>query len=197
MRERRSRLGGLPEWPKGADCKSAGASLRWFESTTLHTYQRDRASSRSPFVSFRGRSSVGRASAFQAERRRFESDRPLVFRSASPLAPAAVQPRPEEGPPAARRPVSSAPPNRRRSPPALRLSCLSRSSSVPDPRSSRLANARAFVDPRPGSSEVEHLLGKEEVVSSILILGSIPPSREIQGESASCRKKSSFVPSPT
>ena len=26
----------MPERPKGADCKSAGTSLRWFESTSLH-----------------------------------------------------------------------------------------------------------------------------------------------------------------
>src|SRR5438445_13887126 len=26
----------MPEWPKGADCKSAGLCLRWFESTSLH-----------------------------------------------------------------------------------------------------------------------------------------------------------------
>ncbi len=28
--------GGVPEWPKGADCKSAGDSLRRFESFPLH-----------------------------------------------------------------------------------------------------------------------------------------------------------------
>ncbi len=47
----------------GADCKSAGASLRRFESFSLHQ--------------FRGSSSVGRASAFQAECREFESRLPL------------------------------------------------------------------------------------------------------------------------
>src|SRR5204862_4148726 len=55
--------GGVPEWPKGADCKSAGVSLRRFESFPHH--------------SARGRSSVGRASAFQAEGRGFEPRRPL------------------------------------------------------------------------------------------------------------------------
>ena len=30
------RHGGVPEWLKGADCKSAGARLRWFESNPLH-----------------------------------------------------------------------------------------------------------------------------------------------------------------
>ncbi len=29
-------IGQLPEWPNGADCNSAGASLRWFESITAH-----------------------------------------------------------------------------------------------------------------------------------------------------------------
>ena len=30
--------GQLPEWPNGADCNSAGVSLRWFESITAHGY---------------------------------------------------------------------------------------------------------------------------------------------------------------
>ena len=46
-----------------ADCKSAGVSLRWFKSIPAHTS---------------GSSSVGRASAFQAEGRGFESRLPLV-----------------------------------------------------------------------------------------------------------------------
>ena len=28
--------GEVPKWPNGADCKSAGLCLRWFESTPLH-----------------------------------------------------------------------------------------------------------------------------------------------------------------
>ena len=32
----RVRLGGVPEWLKGADCKSVGLRLRWFESSLLH-----------------------------------------------------------------------------------------------------------------------------------------------------------------
>jgi hypothetical protein len=28
----------VPEWPKGADCKSAGVSLRWFESIPRHHF---------------------------------------------------------------------------------------------------------------------------------------------------------------
>ena len=31
-----SGLGEVPKWPNGADCKSAGLCLRWFESTPLH-----------------------------------------------------------------------------------------------------------------------------------------------------------------
>ncbi len=32
--------GKLPEWPNGADCKSAGLRLRWFESITSHSKKR-------------------------------------------------------------------------------------------------------------------------------------------------------------
>ena len=111
-------FGGLPEWSKGADCKSAGFGLQWFKSTTLHrprTISDVEANTERVRGSIdRGSSSVGRASAFQAECRRFEPGLPLrVF----------------EG------------------------------------------NQR-IISTRPGSSVVEHLLGKEEVVSSILILGS-------------------------
>ena len=58
-------LGRIPEWPNGADCKSAGLYLRWFESIFAH--------------SFCGSSSVDRASAFQAEGREFEPRLPLFF----------------------------------------------------------------------------------------------------------------------
>ena len=30
--------GGVPEWLKGADCKSVGLRLRWFESSLLHQH---------------------------------------------------------------------------------------------------------------------------------------------------------------
>jgi hypothetical protein len=72
------------------------------------------------FGGTRGSSSVGRASAFQAECRRFEPGLPLRL-------------------------------------------------VIPDPRN----NTRI----RPGSSVVEHLLGKEEVGSSILLLGSRPAAQ--------------------
>ena len=34
--QERAEDGGVPEWLKGADCKSAGLRLRWFESNPLH-----------------------------------------------------------------------------------------------------------------------------------------------------------------
>ena len=33
--------GGVPEWLKGADCKSVGLRLRWFESNLLHQNRLD------------------------------------------------------------------------------------------------------------------------------------------------------------
>ena len=56
-------VGQIPEWPNGADCKSAGFRLRWFESIFAHKNC--------------GSSSVDRALAFQAEGRGFESRLPL------------------------------------------------------------------------------------------------------------------------
>ena len=53
----------MAEWLKAADCKSVDVSLRRFESFFPHE--------------FCGCSSAGRASAFQAEGREFESRRPL------------------------------------------------------------------------------------------------------------------------
>src|SRR5208283_597868 len=61
-------FGGLPEWPKGADCKSAGYA---FDGSNP-------SPSTAKNVRSRGSSSVGRASAFQAERRRFEPGLPLA-----------------------------------------------------------------------------------------------------------------------
>src|SRR5436190_10501524 len=67
--------GGMPERPKGADCKSAGSRLRRFESFSLHQPERKRGA--------RGNSSAGRASAFQAECHGFESRFPLHTRERS------------------------------------------------------------------------------------------------------------------
>ena len=38
---RGAKQGKLPEWPNGADCKSAGVRLRWFESITSHSKKRE------------------------------------------------------------------------------------------------------------------------------------------------------------
>ena len=64
--------GQIPEWPNGADCKSAGLRLRWFESIFAH-----------PIC---GSSSVDRALAFQAEGRGFESRLPLTKESLARLS---------------------------------------------------------------------------------------------------------------
>lgn len=73
----RFRIGEVPKRPKGADCKSAGVCLRRFESSPLHweSLELPRHEER---ATARGNSSVGRASAFQAERRGFESRFPLL-----------------------------------------------------------------------------------------------------------------------
>ena len=67
--------GGVPEWPNGADCKSAGVRLRWFESIRPHSLCHNELL-RLP-VSGEGKnecgsSSAGRAIAFQAIGREFE-----------------------------------------------------------------------------------------------------------------------------
>ena len=64
LHDKRLKNGQIPEWPNGADCKSAGVRLRWFESIFAHK-------------KFCGSSSVDRALAFQAEGRGFEPRLPL------------------------------------------------------------------------------------------------------------------------
>ncbi len=54
----------MAEWSKAADCKSAGVSLRRFESCPPQKYA--------------GVAQLARASAFQAEGRGFESRLPLI-----------------------------------------------------------------------------------------------------------------------
>jgi hypothetical protein len=71
--------GEVPEWPKGTDCKSVGVRLRRFESFPPH-HLAPRESVRRRLIS--GSSSVGRALAFQAGRRGFESRLPLRQRDA-------------------------------------------------------------------------------------------------------------------
>ncbi len=62
--------GEVPEWPKGADCKSAGDAFGGSNPPLSTTFM---------LVSLSGNSSAGRASAFQAEGRGFESRFPLHF----------------------------------------------------------------------------------------------------------------------
>ena len=69
--------GEVPERPKGADCKSAGERLRRFESSPLHS---ERAKDGNRKMR-RGSSSDGRARAFQARGRGFDSRLPLVAAS--------------------------------------------------------------------------------------------------------------------
>ena len=67
--------GDVAEWTKAADCKSAGVSLRRFESCHPQTF----FSTEGRFVenSSAGVAQLARASAFQAEGRGFESRLPL------------------------------------------------------------------------------------------------------------------------
>lgn len=73
-------FGGVPEWPNGADCKSAGVCLRWFESIRPHSL----SLKSKPGIPVQaigknkcGSSSAGRAIAFQAIGREFEPRLPL------------------------------------------------------------------------------------------------------------------------
>jgi hypothetical protein len=80
-----SKSGGVPEWPKGADCKSVGSA---FGGSNPPPSTRQPVSMGRPSV-LRGNSSVGRASAFQAECRGFESRFPLQLnlRCKPPVVP--------------------------------------------------------------------------------------------------------------
>ena len=81
--------GEIPKWPTGADCKSAASQLRRFESCSPHHITHGAKGPglphRSAFLSS-GSSSVGRASAFQAECRGFESRLPLFHDRGGPGA---------------------------------------------------------------------------------------------------------------
>ena len=70
--------GYIPEWPNGADCKSAGFRLRWFESICTHSKIENEKCC--------GNSSVDRALAFQAGGRGFEPRFPLYIASLAQLA---------------------------------------------------------------------------------------------------------------
>jgi hypothetical protein len=69
--------GEIPEWSKGTDCKSVAVRLRRFESSSPHQTDQQVWGGTS---SMGGNSSVGRASAFQAEGRGFESRFPLQLK---------------------------------------------------------------------------------------------------------------------
>ena len=85
-----STFGRIPEWPNGADCKSAVFRLRWFESISAHTVRRAVASFRKDGSGALrrnencGSSSVGRALAFQAKGRGFEPRLPLMLQRRLP-----------------------------------------------------------------------------------------------------------------
>ena len=57
--------GGVPEWLKGADCKSVGLRLRWFESIPLHHKISNKSVRLERFL-FERVQLNGRAEAFQA-----------------------------------------------------------------------------------------------------------------------------------
>ena len=89
--------GGVPEWPKGTDCKSVVVRLRRFKSSPLHHIFQHyplrellkrhvcrRQQSCQGTTARRGNSSTARASAFQAEGCEFESRFPLHTRPLSP-----------------------------------------------------------------------------------------------------------------
>ena len=67
--------GGMPEWLKGADCKSAGFCLRRFESYSLHQLRREAGAQR--WSQRAGVAQLARVSAFQAEGCGFETHHPL------------------------------------------------------------------------------------------------------------------------
>ena len=69
--------GGVAEWLMAADCKSAGLTLYVGSNPTPTTGRARERQSRVKDREVRGCSSVGRASAFQAEGRGFEPRRPL------------------------------------------------------------------------------------------------------------------------
>jgi hypothetical protein len=132
--------GEVPEWPKGADCKSAGVCLRRFESSPLH----------SSLEVPGGNSSVGRAPAFQAGGRGFESRFPL----------SRPRSRRDECAPIRR---AHSDERRRRTPGTS--------------RSEERARGEAGCDRCAATAQVaqsaEHVLGKDEVGGSIPLLGSL------------------------
>ncbi len=145
--------GEVPERPKGADCKSAGVSLRRFESSPLH-----RSDGRA------GIAQMARASAFQAEGRGFESRFPLSGRRpiSAHLLRCSV---------ARLCGVASATPPRSR-PRALQLG-TSRPPAANCRAGTRRASRVSWLDSNFAqvAQSAEHVLGKDEVGGSIPLLG--------------------------
>ena len=162
--------GEVPERPKGADCKSAGVSLRRFESSPLH-----------PRDMLAGIAQMARASAFQAEGRGFESRFPLCGRlpidahllrcSGARLCGVAPATPPRSLPRAlhlhvSRQPAVHSTPALARRADARLANVASRPGGSQPLNRGREGNRRAQV-----AQSVEHVLGKDEVGGSIPLLG--------------------------
>jgi hypothetical protein len=163
--------GEVPERPKGADCKSAGVSLRRFESSPLHRRE-GRA----------GIAQMARASAFQAEGRGFESRFPLCGRSpidahllrcsVARLCGVAPATPPRSLPRALHLGISRRPACNCRMV-ACRASRVSHTISHPIGWEPRWLGrgARGFRGLAQVAQLAEHVLGKDEVGGSIPLLG--------------------------
>jgi hypothetical protein len=154
--------GEVPERPKGADCKSAGVSLRRFESSPLHRRN-----------TLAGIAQLARASAFQAEGRGFESRFPLCRRlpidahllrcSGARLCGVAIATPPRSLPRALQLDVSRQPARV-----VARRACARRAGArlARDGNPKELNRCAAQV-----AQLAEHVLGKDEVGGSIPLLG--------------------------
>ncbi len=137
----------MPEWLKGADCKSVGLRLRWFESSLLHqAFSRVRAAARSQKKAaarnFGARFSAGVAQLVELlPSKQNVASSSLVSRSiVTRFNGAQVE--------------------------------LSKERSVRRPQRSVQCTAQTFAG-RPCGSVVEHSLGKGEVARSIRAMGTI------------------------
>ena len=157
--------GEVPKRPKGADCKSAGVSLRRFESSPLH---RNRRSSRSPSEPrhgsgvYRDRESASGASGTASVRQ-------IRERAGEPLQ---VSPS-EERVPDRRSATCGGSSGGRAS--AFQAECRGFESRSPLFKSLRSERGETGCDTRSRCAQVaqsaEHVLGKDEVGGSIPLLG--------------------------
>jgi hypothetical protein len=172
-----ARSGGIPKRPTGADCKSAGLRLRWFESTSLHQVSTRR--------------SAARACEARTKSRGGGEDR----RHGSTEAPEGAFERTERcGPEGEGSNIPSHPPPSTRFHQILVVAASRRgSSSTVEPQPSKLMVRVRFPSPAPlndrsvvarfhcndtrfhahVAQSVEHLLGKEEVEGSIPFVSTI------------------------